>query len=528
MLQCILSACQEGTPKRTNVPEVENAGKGGRRAVPSDEPTPAASSGSIASESNNSNKVRMPQTGFKFMDKALGKAQDKVSAKVAEKTGKSADQWFEHAKDTVTKVKQQAVVNTADLRAQLTTQFDTALATVDSGALNQLLDSAIASKLLDEKAPPAVKKAAGQIASRQLQEAIDSEEPQRLKGALIAAKRLSATSVPEFEAAVAKYQEVRKLPPGWDISKMVLHREGSKMVAKLIVEDPAIKAKFQLLLDATARQVYTRDRMGQPVPERLELVAVRAITNEDVWGDYMARRETVRQELIGDDSDFQQYGVDTIVTAADAPKAAAGSDTVEEVSARLAADFAEPLLPEVNEVFLFHGTNEDAAHKITTGNVRVNLAGSNTGTLYGRGVYFAESATKSDEYTWPINGVRHMLLCRVILGRVLYSDSKETDPRACEGACLGGKYHSVLGDRKKVRGTFREFVVFDEEQVYPNYILDYRRIDGPVDPKKSVQVQCPADAKAGQTIQFTAASGQQVSVTVPAGVKPGQTFNVQY
>ncbi|CAJ1452807.1 unnamed protein product [Effrenium voratum] len=87
--------------------------------------------------------------------------------------------------------------------------------------------------------------------------------------------------------------------------------------------------------------------------------------------------------------------------------------------------------------------------------------------------------TSGDEYTSPLaDGVRHLLVCRVALGRVHYTDAKEdADPRGCEDACLKGKYHSILGDRKKCRGlpfpdgTFREFVVFDEEQTYVNYIL---------------------------------------------------------
>ena len=32
-----------------------------------------------------------------------------------------------------------------------------------------------------------------------------------------------------------------------------------------------------------------------------------------------------------------------------------------------------------------------------------------------------------------------------------------------------------LGDRKKVRGTYREFVVFDDDQVLPEYMLLYKR-----------------------------------------------------
>eukprot|EP00972_Heterocapsa_arctica_P052178 7674089-Heterocapsa_arctica.AAC.1 len=85
--------------------------------------------------------------------------------------------------------------------------------------------------------------------------------------------------------------------------------------------------------------------------------------------------------------------------AADDAAAAGGgpdSESAKSVAQRLAKGFAEPLLPEVNEVLLFHGTNPEAARQITTKNFRLNLAGSNMGSLYGRGVYMCENSTKAD------------------------------------------------------------------------------------------------------------------------------------
>ncbi|CAE8650622.1 unnamed protein product, partial [Polarella glacialis] len=38
-----------------------------------------------------------------------------------------------------------------------------------------------------------------------------------------------------------------------------------------------------------------------------------------------------------------------------------------------------------------------------------------------------------------------------------------------------GEHHSVIGDREKIRQTFREFVIFDAHQAYPEYIVWYRR-----------------------------------------------------
>merc|ERR1719382_4439 len=54
--------------------------------------------------------------------------------------------------------------------------------------------------------------------------------------------------------------------------------------------------------------------------------------------------------------------------------------------------------PEVNEVWLFHGTTREAAQGIAENDFRLDLTGSNAGTLYGKGIYLAENATKSDEY----------------------------------------------------------------------------------------------------------------------------------
>eukprot|EP00928_Gymnodinium_smaydae_P003838 TRINITY_DN11355_c0_g2_i1.p1 TRINITY_DN11355_c0_g2~~TRINITY_DN11355_c0_g2_i1.p1 ORF type:complete len:528 (-),score=126.58 TRINITY_DN11355_c0_g2_i1:147-1673(-) len=449
----------------------------------------------------------------------LSSVYARASEQVEKKTGKNPNEWMNKAKESV-------VSSTSDWKQKMTQQMDTALASMDNSRVNSLLDSALAARLLgDKNVPSAVRRAANQVASRQLQEAIDAEDPKRLKGALVAARRLNATGVPEFQAAIAAYQRVKKLPQGWDVSKMVLHREGDKMVAKMPVNDPNVRAKFQQLLDLTHRKVYTRDRQGLPVPERLELVGVSAVTNDDLWADYMARRETVRQELLAEPLSVDElHEVET------------GFGEAQPLAEEIAADFSEPLLREANEVFLFHGTSADKAAKITTGDFKINLAGSNAGTLYGRGVYFAENASKSDEYTWPAaDGNRTMLVCRVLLGRAHYVDTKETDARACEEACLRGRCHSVVGDRKKCRGTFREFIIFDEEQAYPNYILTYRQVQAPPEVKsgseagqRQIQVTCPTGAAPGSVLQVTAPTGETIQVVLPPGIVAGQVFTALY
>jgi hypothetical protein len=437
---------------------------------------------------------------------------------VHKSTGKSHEEWLAIAAEKV-----------QPYTDSLNQQLDAALANSDSSRINNVLDSAIAARML--KGGGAVKRQAEAMATRQLKEAIASEDAKQIKGALVAAHRLCATEVPEFSLAIQKYKEVRKLPPGWDVAKMALNREGGRMVAKLEVDSKAVQAKFQRLLDLTFRRVYTRDRLGEPVPEKLELLGVSAVTNDESWGDYMMRRETIKREIEADRTDFTRYPVETMErkNLADYGGELRQGENCDSIAKSLAEDFSEPLLSDVNEVFLFHGTSRDAADKITTNDFKISLSGSNAGTLYGRGIYFAENSTKSDEYTRPEpDGTRYLLVCRATLGRVKYIPDKDTDPRACEDACLKGIYHSILGDRKLARGTFREFIVFDEEQVYPNYIISYRRVNAKVDEQRLLNVTCPPGASPGTTLRVQAPDGTLLNIMVPAGIGPGQTFKAQY
>lgn len=68
-----------------------------------------------------------------------------------------------------------------------------------------------------------------------------------------------------------------------------------------------------------------------------------------------------------------------------------------------------------------------------------------------------------------------MLLCRAALGIYKEFAEQQVDPRACERAVMEDDFHSIIGDRVKARGTFREFIVFDDDQIYVEYVIWYRR-----------------------------------------------------
>lgn len=154
-----------------------------------------------------------------------------------------------------------------------------------------------------------------------------------------------------------------------------------------------------------------------------------------------------------------------------------------------------------NEWYLFHGTKPEACKGICETNFRLNMAGTGAtwkdtgkavGTpLYGFGLYFAERLTKADEYSQPIpsggtllqdvegEDLYGVLLCRVIGGRANLVTTNEIEIERLRRDVFDGPYHSVFGDRVSSLGKpFREIVVYDKDQCYPEFLLVYARSYG--------------------------------------------------
>jgi len=218
------------------------------------------------------------------------------------------------------------------------------------------------------------------------------------------------------------------------------------------VDDPMIVSYIQGLLNSTFRKRYTRDRRGSAVPDRMKLECAVSVQNHRVYEEYQLKCKKLKARR-------DDRVLPTIFTM------------------QAECSILQELNSEIHEVRLWHGTSKEAAESIAASDFRLNLAGSNAGTLYGSGVYFADSCSKSDEYSQPsADGLRCLILCRVALGCVLYNDEISPDGEQLTRKCLSGEYDSVLGDREKCRGTFKEFIIFDEAQVYPEFLVFYRRI----------------------------------------------------
>lgn len=225
------------------------------------------------------------------------------------------------------------------------------------------------------------------------------------------------------------------------------------------VVDPELFRSLQDLLNTTYKKVWTRDRKStgiNEVPSAYQLVRALHSENYRDWRRYYLKRHRLVH-------DCKSTGFEMRPALTSQAEALCARHRLQGKAC--------------NEWLLFHGTQADAAEAICRGDFTMNLAGSATGTLYGRGTYFGESITKADEYARPdSSGNCCVLLCRVAGGRVLYNDEVSPDSQLLQDHVLSGEFHSIVGDREKCRGTFKEYVVFDADQVYVEYALFYRRI----------------------------------------------------
>ncbi|CAE7771666.1 bacC, partial [Symbiodinium microadriaticum] len=247
------------------------------------------------------------------------------------------------------------------------------------------------------------------------------------------------------------------------------------------VEDKTLLKRFQTLLDKSHKSScnFTRDRNwasgvfenNTPVPTGYELVGAVRNENAALWRIYQVSKEVTRLDCAKPlkEAPFKKWTPLTM-------EAGKGFDW---------SDF--DICEDANEWILFHASIPEALSAICrTGFTMAKLGSGGTtggGGLYGDGTYFADSITKADEYArrkvekGDFAGCRVAAICRVLGGRHFYMDKDvmEKDKPKFAKRVLEGHYNSTVGDRLKVKNTFREYVAYDAAATYMEYLIYYRR-----------------------------------------------------
>jgi len=112
--------------------------------------------------------------------------------------------------------------------------------------------------------------------------------------------------------------------------------------------------------------------------------------------------------------------------------------------------------------WLFHGTNPSSIAEIVEEGFDLKLAGQH-GDTYGKGIYFAREASHSMRFSTPNDkGNRQMLLCRVAVGVW------------CQGyKGFSKKSIGLLESTADNPADPKIFAVYDEAQIYPEYVVTF-------------------------------------------------------
>ncbi|XP_065347417.1 poly [ADP-ribose] polymerase tankyrase-2-like [Cloeon dipterum] len=144
----------------------------------------------------------------------------------------------------------------------------------------------------------------------------------------------------------------------------------------------------------------------------------------------------------------------------------------------VARDFPRGQL--VPEIRLFHGT----CHADVIVRNGFNVKYSNELSMFGKGIYFSDVSSKCNQYTFEAGGSgacklhrcvhctlckRKMLVCKVTLGRNFRAYTPMNGilrpPQGC---------HSVVGYPAPNFLKYPEYVIYNNYQAFPSYMIEYK------------------------------------------------------
>lgn len=128
---------------------------------------------------------------------------------------------------------------------------------------------------------------------------------------------------------------------------------------------------------------------------------------------------------------------------------------------------------QAGEVGVFHGTpKEETIHWICSLGFDQRMNGTH-GTKYGKGAYFATAASYSHQYTHPTGtaGLRSMFYARVLVGQKVEGKSEYRRPPPIDPHDPKRGLYDTCVDNVANPNIF---VVFDNNQSYPDYLIEYR------------------------------------------------------
>lgn len=306
-------------------------------------------------------------------------------------------------------------------------------------------------------------------------EELSDDAKEKLVKQLLAEKEKLLAQVDSLSSQVAVRQRPsRHEPPGY------WRRDGR---GQRLDEDPTDASYTLINLDLACPE-------GESIARRFvakgmadaTVVSISRCHNLRLWEDYAAQRAKLAAKLGGPASSYHD-----------------ALPGVEAESSTYASN-------KTCERYLFHGASPKTVDSILEGGIDFRLS-QPTGAM-GACAYFADQSIYSHNYCCmaehsvehhggyvspqPVNATLKMLLCRVLLGECAHGCSglRRPPPKRPSSSDL---YDSVSNDPSQAtnfNSTGFMFGVFDNAQVYPEYVIMYQKA-APQPPTFAFQVPLP-------------------------------------
>jgi hypothetical protein len=244
----------------------------------------------------------------------------------------------------------------------------------------------------------------------------------------------------ELERKEREASKVWQVPPYWK------NKTGIHFVATNFVRDALQKfmVESSCCLGTCLASKQTR------------VVSVERVENESLWQMYQLRRDILKKNC-----------------------------AAQRIRSLSAATNWQPAMPskaemstDLNEFYLFHGTSSKSAQIICEHGFDERVA--NLGGYYGAGSYFAINACKSHQYSnsFKDSSTFVMLVCRVVMGSPYCTTTlHHNQRRPPDNADTPGRpFDSIFAEKGIANGGqqhHNEYVVFNRDQVYPEYIVRF-------------------------------------------------------
>ena len=180
-------------------------------------------------------------------------------------------------------------------------------------------------------------------------------------------------------------EEDTKLPSYWKLYKGKLTSFVTKMKGDMFSK---VDVKLQNAVESMMTKSWKSHLVGQgrdatnQTRTNVKIQQIWQIENPDLYNDYIAKRKKFCLGAVGNK-------VPRLSSVQNQNDFLTKSFGIAELDALL--------VHQINEVFLFHGTSASNKEAIVKQGLDARIG--NSSGMFGQGIYFAESATKADQYS---------------------------------------------------------------------------------------------------------------------------------